>query len=90
MTMPDSSDARRVAEAAFVKRPTPAVSNAGAQVVVVKRKKAIIPRGAGDPGNAGSAEPMEPTRAPRVFRVDSPVVGPDPAADLAEPLSAPG
>jgi len=90
MTMPDSSHARRVAEAAFVKRPAPSVSNAGAQMVVVKRKKAIIPPGAGDPGNADSAEPMVPTRAPRVFRVDSRVVGSAPAADLAEPLPVSG
>ena len=90
MTMPDSSHARRVAEAAFVKRPAPSVSSTGTQTVVVKRKKAIIPLGAGDPGNADSAEPMEPTRAPRVFRVDSPVVGSAPAADLAEPLPVRG
>jgi hypothetical protein len=59
-------------------------------MVVVKRKKAIIPLGAGDPGNADSAEPMEPTRAPRVFRVDSPIVGSAPAADVAEPLPVRG
>jgi hypothetical protein len=90
MTTPDSSHARRVAEAAFAKRPASSVSNAGPQVVVVKRRKPIVRLGVGDPGTADSKEPMEPTRTPRVFRVDSPVAGSGPAVDLADPLSAPG
>jgi hypothetical protein len=81
---PDSSQVRLAAEAAFTPRPITLVANAGPQVVVIKRKKAIVPGGEGDPVKTEFQEPMREARAPRVFRVDSPVVGSGPAVEVSE------
>src|SRR5438034_10817205 len=71
----DSSQARLVAEAAFAQRPITVAANAEPQVVVIKRKKAIVPAGEGEPNETEFQQPMKGARTPRVFRVDSPVVG---------------
>ena len=88
--MPDSSQARLAAEAAFTQRPITFVANAGPQVVVIKRKKAIVPAGEGDPVKTESQEPMKEARTPRVFRVDSPIVGSGPAVEVSEQPQAVG
>jgi hypothetical protein len=87
---PESSQARLAAEAAFTQRPITLVANAGPQVVVVKRKKAIVPAGKGDPIETEFHEPMKEARTPRVFRVDSPVVGSGPAVEVSEQPPAVG
>jgi hypothetical protein len=86
---PDSSQARLAAEAAFTQRPITLVANAGPQVVVIKRKKAIVPAGEGDPIKTEFQEPKE-ARTPRVFRVDSPIVGSGPAVEVSEQPQAVG
>jgi hypothetical protein len=68
---PDSSQARLAAEAAFAPRPIALAANAEPQVVVIKRKKTIVPAGEGDPFKTESQEPIKEGRAPRVFRIDS-------------------
>jgi hypothetical protein len=71
----DPSQARLIAEAAFVQRPSVSAANAGPNVVVIKRKKAIAVPGVGDAVIAGSDGLVEETRTPRVFRVETPILG---------------
>jgi len=84
--MPDPSRARLAAEAAFAKRPVTSVSEAGPRVVVVKRKRAVVPDPAGHFIEAEVPAPLAEARAPRVFRVDAPIVASDPAVEGAEQL----
>jgi hypothetical protein len=86
---PDSSQARLAAEAAFTQRPITLVANAGPQVVVIKRKKAIVPAGESDPIKTEFQEPKE-ARTPRVFRVDSPIVGSGSEVEVSEQPQAVG
>ena len=87
---PGSSQARLAAEAAFTQRPITFVANAGPQVVVIKRNKAIVPAGEGDPIKTEFHEPMKEARTPRVFRVDSPIVGSGRAVKVSEQPQAVG
>jgi hypothetical protein len=59
-------------------------------VVVVKRKKAIVPAGEGEPIEMEFQEPMKEARTPRVFRVDSPIVRSGPAVEVSEQPEAVG
>jgi len=59
-------------------------------VVVIKRKKAIVPAGEGEPNETEFQQPMKEARTPRVFRVDSPVVGSGPAVEVSEQPQAVG
>jgi len=59
-------------------------------VVVVKRKKAIVPAGEGEPIEMEFLEPMKEARTPRVFRVDSPIVRSGPAVEVSEQPEAVG
>jgi hypothetical protein len=86
--MRDSSQAHLVAEAAFAQRPIAVAANAEPQVVVIKRKKAIVPAGEGDPVKPEIQEPMEEGRTPRVFRIDSSVVGSGAAVGVSEQSQA--
>jgi hypothetical protein len=85
---PDLSQARLAAEDAFTPRPITFVANAGPQVVVIKRKKAIVPAGKSDPIQTEFQEPMKGTRTPRVFRLDSPVVDSGPTVGVSEQSQA--
>src|SRR5207249_6866282 len=58
----DSSQARLVAEAAFAPRPITVAANAEPQVVVIKRKKAIVPAAESDPIKTEIQEPMKEGR----------------------------
>ena len=85
-----ASQARLAAEAAFTQRPITLVASAGPQVLVIKRKKAIVPAGEGDPTKTELQEAVEEARTPRVFRVDSPVVGSGPVVEVSEQSQAVG
>jgi len=87
---PASSQARLAAEAAFAQQPITRVANAEPQVVVIKRKKAIVPPGEGDPTETDLQDPIKESRTPRVFRVDSPVVGSGAAVAVSEQPEAGG
>jgi len=84
-----SSQARLAAEAAFAQRPIARVANAVPQVVVIKRKKAIVAPGGGDPIETELQGPVRASRTPRVFRVDSPGVGLMAASEQIEAGGAP-
>jgi len=87
---PASSQARLAAEAAFAQRPITRVANAEPQVVVIKRKKAIVPPGEGDPIETELQDAIRESRTPRVFRLDAPVVGSGAAMPVSEQLEACG
>ena len=86
---PASSQARVAAEAAFAERPITRVASAQPQVVVIKRKMAIVPPGGGDPIETELQDPVKASRKPRVFRVDS-VVGSHAAMAVSEQIEAGG
>ena len=85
-----SSQARLAAEAAFAQRSITPVANAEPKVVVIKRKKAIVPPGKDDPTETELQDPIKESRTPRVFRVDSPVVGSGAAVAASEQPEAGG
>jgi hypothetical protein len=81
---PAASQARLAAEAAFAQPPITRVTSVEPHLVVIKRKKAIVPPGWGDPVETAPQDPNPQPRGPRVFRVHSPVVGSGAARPISE------